>query len=193
METRKTLLVCALTLAAFGCSDPVAPPASVRMTVNMIGDLSFAESVPDIQGNAVSLQLNETQLEMIEVLEDGDDGASIKCKVKELAKGSSYEISANYMDSTKTTQISLAATTQGNASAAGLVSVKSPKTGNTTYHGEACEVATALPKDGGGAIVVSFHCAPEHPLINQTNCGNPADCDDKIDGDVLIYIKNCGK
>lgn len=193
METRKTLVVCALTFAAFGCSDAVAPPASVAMSVNLIGGLSVQESVPE-GPSQVNLELTEAKLEMLNVLEDGDEGAGIKCKVKELAKGTSYEISANYNDSTETTQISLAATTMGNVSAAGRVSIKSPKTGNTTYLGEVCQVATVLPKDGGGAIVASFHCDKDaSPLINLTNCGSPADCDDTLDGDVLIYIKNCGK
>jgi hypothetical protein len=194
METRKTLVVCALAIAAFSCSNAVPTPAGIGMSVNLYGVTTVQEFIPSTEGkalNRLSTATLPTELDMLLLLESGDEGATVNCKVHETAPGS-YEFSAVYKDSSEIIQYSLSATTVANASAGGVVSVKGPKTGAETYAGTACTVETAQGQ--AGSIVAHFKCDGNASLNNLGNCDPGAlDCDKTLDGDIILFVKNCSK
>jgi hypothetical protein len=195
MKTRNSLVFCALAVAALSCSDAVPPPASMGMHTSLSGVANVRTYVPEehsVEVRKIELMVSPMTLEAIPLLGDGEGGADVKCRVHELGPDS-HELSLTYKDEMQTTQVSLSATTTGNISQAGVVSVKSPLTGGTTYAGTACEAKTALAPMGGGAIVAQFFCDTGE-LRDQENCSESTpDCDRTLTGNVVVYLENCTK
>jgi hypothetical protein len=195
METRNILVFSALALAAFGCSDAVAPPASLAMSVNLIGFTNFQIYVPSDGGEKIgklNLLATDMALEEMPVLESGEEGSSLSCKVHELAPGS-HEILVAYKDSTEITQFSMDATTVNNMSAAATVLAKGPQTGGKEISGSLCTVETGKAVEGGGEIIAHFSCMGDGKLNDTNNCASAATCDKQLAGDIWVYLKNCSE
>ncbi|HEX2732726.1 MAG TPA: hypothetical protein VHM70_14045 [Polyangiaceae bacterium] len=187
-----------MALGLQGCSDAVAPPASIAMYWNFNGVAAFSGTVPenDTTGTVrqVAVAASAETLKNVFMLEDGDGGAEATCTVQETGAGA-YTLNMDYASDSGLVKISVAAVTTGGASTAGYVSVRSPETAET-YAGSKCTVSVGNAKEGGGAIVAQFQCpdSKETRLISTSDCrADATDCDKHLDGMLTIYMKNCKK
>ena len=152
-----------LGLGSTSCTGAEAPPASAGFWIALQDDDTSPENcgldtqrrTMPVNDAAIAVAVTKfaqpEEIEALELMRDGKDGATVECKIKELAVGS-YEVEAEF--STGAYNFELSGSTGGVTSAG----FKSPQTAGEFVRTSACTLETALAVEGGGEAIVIFNC-----------------------------------
>jgi hypothetical protein len=194
MKTRSTLvqaipaLSIALGLANVSCSPAESPPGRAGFWIELQDDETVPEScgrdgsrrsIP--QNNAPVAKISQfstaAEIEALELVKDGSDGATVKCTMKEIAVGS-YEIDIELRDGAYYFEL------LSGGAGGGSAGYKSPETAGETIRSSACQVGTFLVPEGGGEGLITYAC---------TNTKNDTTPDKVCRIEGTLYVRDCKK
>ena len=191
MKTRTILVqaICAsiaLGLANVSCSPAESPPGRAGFWIQLQDD-DTASSSCGLDGSTKTLPTDnaavgrisqfttEAEIEALELVKDGKDGANVECTMKELAPGS-YQVDVELRVGAYFFEL-----TSGGAGG-GTAGYKSPQTAGETIRSSTCQVGTFKVPEGGGEGIITYVCT------GTQNVNTP---DRVCRAEGALYVRDC--